>query len=101
LLDRALSDQTRYPVDMGPLYSIPESPPPLIQVEGLATPEGKHAKPGKEVTNMSKGKFTAKLRRSIDRFHVLIVSALSVLHVGLACLHTRDSGRADSHPCIA
>lgn len=69
MLDRALSDQTRYPVDMGPLYSIPESPPPLIQVEGLATPEGKHAKPGKEVTNMSKGKFTAKLRRSVTKIH--------------------------------
>jgi len=72
-----------------------------MQVEGLATPEGKDAKPGKEVTNMNKGKFTAKLRRFIDRFHVLIVIALSGLHVGLAYLHTRDSGRADSHPCIA
>jgi len=31
----------------------------------------------------------------LNRYHVLLVCILSVAHIGLSCIHTRDSGRAD------
>jgi len=31
----------------------------------------------------------------LNRYHVLLVCILSVAHIRLSCIHTRDSGRAD------
>ena len=37
----------------------------------------------------------------ISEHHVLIVVVLSVIHILLACGHSRDSGRADPLPLTA
>jgi hypothetical protein len=34
----------------------------------------------------------------LNRYHVLFVCILSVAHIGLSCIHTRDSGRANLEP---
>lgn len=34
----------------------------------------------------------------LNRYHVLLACILSVAHIGLSCIHTRDSGRADLLP---
>ncbi len=34
----------------------------------------------------------------LNKYHVLLVCILSAAHVGLSCIHTRDSGRADLVP---
>ena len=34
----------------------------------------------------------------LNKYHVLLVCILSVAHIGLSCIHTRDSGRADLVP---
>lgn len=31
----------------------------------------------------------------LNKYHVLLVCILSAAHIGLSCIHTRDSGRAD------
>lgn len=41
----------------------------------------------------------------LTKHHVLVVIALSLVHIGLSCIHVRDSGGADSrdaaHPSLA
>jgi hypothetical protein len=37
------------------------------------------------------------VRRTVDwlnKYHLVSVILLSAMHIGLACIHTRDSGRA-------
>ena len=37
------------------------------------------------------------VRRIVDwsnKYHLFLVALLSEIHIGLACIHTRDSGRA-------
>ncbi len=37
------------------------------------------------------------VRRAVDllnKYHLVLVVLLSAMHIGLACIHTRDSGRA-------
>ncbi len=34
----------------------------------------------------------------LNKYHILLVCILSVAHIGLSCIHTRDSGRADLVP---
>ena len=31
----------------------------------------------------------------LNKYHLLLVCILSVAHIGLSCIHSRDSGRAD------
>jgi hypothetical protein len=45
---------------------------------------------------MGKGE-SELVRRGVDwlnKFHLTLVILLSAIHIGLACIHTRDSGRA-------
>jgi hypothetical protein len=30
----------------------------------------------------------------LNKYHMVVVILLSAMHIGLACIHTRDSGRA-------
>ena len=41
------------------------------------------------------------MRDWLSRYHIVIVLVLSLLHVSLAALHTRDSGKADLSPLIS
>jgi hypothetical protein len=37
------------------------------------------------------------VRKTVDwlnKYHLVLVVLLSAMHIGLACIHTRDSGRA-------
>jgi hypothetical protein len=35
------------------------------------------------------------VRNWLQKYHVVLVCILSVIHIGLSCIHTRDSGRTD------
>lgn len=39
----------------------------------------------------------SRTRRWISNHSLLLVVLLSIIHVGLACIHSRDSGGADNH----
>ena len=40
------------------------------------------------------------LRDWFNRYHFVLVLILSVIHISLAALHTRDSGKADLMPWL-
>ena len=80
---------------VGRLYPIPEPPLREAQVEGLVTSDKMHARPRKELNDMRRTSSATNIHRLVNRLHVPIVLVLSLLHVGLACVHDRDSGRAD------
>lgn len=76
----------------GQLYSIPE-PQGLVATECIC----------RAVPNYYKeAPMDIKLKQAVryvlvwlNKWHVMIVCLLSVIHIGLSCIHTRDSGRAD------
>jgi|GEM_PF-5077842 len=78
------------------LYSIPE---PAKQ--GLVATESvcgvlRYGK--KEVPMDNKLQRSAQdVRNWIGKRHLLIVCLLSVIHIGLSCIQTRDSGTADTY----
>jgi cell division protein FtsB len=63
--------------------------------KGLVTSDKMHASLRKESNDMKKTNSATNIRRFVNRLHVPIVLVLSLFHVGLACLHNRDSGRVD------
>jgi hypothetical protein len=64
--------------------------------EGLVTSECACEPPRKE-DNMGKSihGVLARLLRWLNRHHLFLVLLLSALHLGLAHMHVRDSGRTD------
>ena len=81
------------------LYSIPEA----RSGECLVATEPDRGSPPEEVMPMVESKENEKrtLLARISEHHVLIVVVLSVIHILLACGHSRDSGRADPLPLTA
>jgi hypothetical protein len=78
----------------GQLYSIPEpAKQGLVATEsvGRALRES-----GKEMPMDNSLKQTVRrVCNWLNKKHVLLICLLSVVHIGLSCIHTRDSGRAD------
>ena len=76
------------------LYSIPDSAKQsLVATEYVcrAVPDCK-----KEAAMDIKMKQTVRTVRDwLNKKHLLLVCLLSVVHIGLSCIHTRDSGTTD------
>jgi hypothetical protein len=76
----------------GQLYSIPEhrTSGGLVDIECASA-----LSQGKEDSMIQSQK---SIRDWLSRYHLVLVLVLSLLHVSLAALHTRDSGKADLTP---
>ncbi len=81
----------------GQLRPIPEPRDGICHREGLATSEGARGEPGEEGKPMAKvaKRVVRRVHRWLIRYHLVLVIVLSVFHIGLASLPTRDSGKAD------
>lgn len=79
------------------MYPIPEPNDGIYRREGLATSEEARGEPGEEGKPMAKvaKRVLQRVRRWLVQYHMVLVVVLSVFHIGLASLPTRDSGRAD------
>lgn len=83
------------------LYSIPEPPEQGLVAPGYVcrTVKGNDKKEGLPMDNKMK-QTVLNTSHWLNKHHVLLVCILSVTHIGLSCIHTRDSGRADLEPAI-
>jgi hypothetical protein len=78
------------------LHSIPE-PRMALPCEGLVTSELVCGAPSKEVPmGNSVKRSLGRVVGWLEGHHVLLVITLSLFHVGLSCIHVRDSGGNDS-----
>jgi hypothetical protein len=84
-------------LDWGRLYPIPEPRDGTYCHEGLATSEEAGGEPGEEGKPMAKvaKRVHQRVHRWLIQYHMVLVIVLSVFHIGLASLPTRDSGTAD------
>jgi hypothetical protein len=78
----------------GQLYSIPEpAKQGLVATESVS---GTLRENRKETPMDNSLKQTVrKVCNWLNKKHVFLICVLSVVHIGLSCTHTRDSGRAD------
>lgn len=82
--------------ERGRLYPIPEPRDGTHRRGGLATSEGARGEPGEEGKPMANSAKSV-IQRVHDwllRYHLVLVVVLSMFHIGLASMPTRDSGRA-------
>ncbi len=78
------------------MHSIPE-PCMALPCEGLVTSELVCGAPLKEVPMGNSGKRSlGRVVGWLKAHHVLLVITLSLFHIGLSCIHVRDSGGSDS-----
>lgn len=80
----------------GRLYPIPEPHDGVYRRGGLATSEGARGEPGEEgkpMANLAKGAIQ-RVHDWLLRYHMVLTVVLSMFHIGLASMPTRDSGRA-------
>ena len=83
-------------ISIGRLYSIPEP-----NHQGLEATEYVCTL-SREEEHMDKDE-GGLVRRPVDwlnKYHLVVVILLSAMHIGLACIHTRDSGRAALTPSL-
>jgi hypothetical protein len=85
----------------GQLHSIPEARATMSHA-GLVTSELVCGAPRMEVPmgNLVK-RSSRRVMAWLGKHHVALVVLLSLLHIGLSCIHARDSGGADCHACSA
>jgi len=78
------------------LYPIPGPCDGIYRRGGLATSEGARGEPGEEgkpMANLAKSA-VQRVHDWLLRYHVVLAVVLSLLHIGLTSMPTRDSGRA-------